>query len=122
MINEYQQYAAKLLFNLWRDLDADFKSAYRMKIWGMFTDNVKTAAMQSSTLADFVSKLSQMMSIDTGRNAALRSERVQLVNDLDSYQTLSVLRNNASFIVTLVRKMNDELKQDYQDSEGGDEQ
>ena len=122
MINEYQEYAAKLLFNLWRDVDADFKSQYRVKIWQMFTDNVVTAAMQTNELSQFVSKLSDMMNIGTGRNQAIRDERVRLIETLDSYQTLTAIRKTTPYIIALVRKLNDELKQSYNENEDNEDE
>lgn len=102
--------ATDVLAPLWRGIDPDYKGKYARNIWQQFEDNVRSAAY-TSRLAHFVQRLTTRLGI------AVRSDDVArlagAVRELDDRAALKALREEATYLVLLVRVANEERKTPY---------
>ena len=116
-MDENLQLGAKLLFLLWRDVDPDFKSKYKLKIWDMYLSNVRVSSLQTHTLARFVEKLSSAMQVSTGRNSRVRRDVLDIISHPDAKNVLHAIRREPSIAIRYARDLNETLKQQFEEED-----
>lgn len=99
--------AANLLAPLWRGIDREYKRRYARNIWEQFENNVRSAAYTSS-LTRFVQKLSTRLGVQVRADDA--ATLTGFISSADERRVLKSLRDEATYLVLLVRVANDERK------------
>jgi len=102
-----ERIAADLLAPIWRGVDRDYKAKYARNIWEQYEANVRSAAYTSS-LTRFVQKISTRLGVQVRSDDAERMTR--FVGSADERQVLKSLRDEATYLVLLVRVANEERK------------
>lgn len=116
--DDVEKAAFNVLYHVWRGIDSDFKSKYKRDIWRIFEDRVRVAANQNGSVRRFVDQLGRMLASDIGRNAEARDEMLAALK-ADDRQVLRRVRQEASYLVLLVRFEMQKVKELY---ENGDTQ
>jgi len=113
-INRYYD-AWRLVLMLWRSVwyhSATDWSRYRVKIWGMFTERVQSAARTSGDLDGFLSRCARLLNLTAvGGNADDRAEIVRLLAlpPRARRELMRQLREDTPVLVALVRRWRDEM-------------
>lgn len=102
-----------LVFPLWRCISADFKSKYRSDAWGIFENFLRSAAY-CENLKSFLDKFKRLAPVDWQHQF---QDKILLVIDSGKDdEVLTTLRTECAYVVLMARVMNEERKQQYQDS------
>jgi hypothetical protein len=99
--------AANLLGPLWRGVDAEYKGKYARNIWQQFEDNVRSAAY-TSHLPRFIQRMSSRLRVTVRADDVARL--TAFVASADGRATLKALREEATYLVLLVRSVNEERR------------
>jgi len=100
-MTELHDKVAELLLVIWRGVPLDYKRKY-MNIWEQFENNIRAAAY-TSNLSKFANSLCLKMNAQAGKNKAERVRAEQLLAELDSRETLKMLREETTLLVLIVR-------------------
>jgi hypothetical protein len=101
--------AERLLAPLWRALDRDYKRQYARNIWEQFEGQVRSAAY-TSRLQRFLQHLTGRLPIVLARAEDVASV-ASIIGGGHDRAVLKLLREEAAYLVLLVRVANEERKQ-----------
>ncbi len=106
-----QRIAFDLLLPLWEGLDSSYKSRYSKDVWEHFENNIRVAAY-TSRLSKFFETITKLMPIQvSGRHV----ERIEsLLNSGQEPIILRILRNEASYLVLIIRAEKQKQKEELQ--------
>lgn len=110
---EHRRVASILLEAVWRNIDTDYKSTYRMEIWRQFEERLTTAARITPNLTSFLSKFAELFRVkELGRDAhhRVQVERILAGAYGDPDTLLYGLRRDPAICVLLLRNRLDEEK------------
>lgn len=99
--------AEDLLAPMWRGIDREYKAKYLRKIWQQFEDNVRSAAYTAS-LNRFVQRLTTRLGVSIASDDAQRV--TEFLRSADERKTLKALREEATYLVLVVRVANEERR------------
>lgn len=108
---------AMLWRSLWYNSDTDW-GRYRIRIWGMFTDRVQSAARTTGNLASFLSRIAKMLDLSgIGVNDDDRAEVVRMLAlpEPEQRELMRALREDTPVLVALVRRWRDVTKDEEND-------
>lgn len=99
--------ATGLVAPLWRGIPADYKAKYARTIWEQFENQIRSAAY-TSRLPHFIQRITTRLGI------IIRSDDVEsvtaILNSGRDREALKALRDEATYLVLLVRVQNEERK------------
>lgn len=113
----HQEVALGLLAPIWRGIASDYKSKYARNIWDQFENNVRSAAY-TSRLPRFVQHISTRLGV-----IIRQADAAAITNILNAGQdrhVLRMLRDEATYLVLIVRIDNDERKEEARLRSGAD--
>lgn len=103
-----ERIASDLLAPLWRGISPDYKARYARNVWEQFENNVRSAAY-TARLPKFVQRITQRLGINPRADDVARVAAV--LNAGQDRHVLRALRDEAAYLVLLVRVENDERKE-----------
>ena len=121
-VNRYYD-AWRLMLILWRSVwyhSATDWSKYRLRIWGMFTERIESAARTAGDLDGFLSRAARFLNLTAiGGNEDDRREitRLLALPARERRALMRQLREDTAVLVALVRRWRDENKQAFEDEE-----
>lgn len=111
MVSE-QAIADGILSPMWQSLSKDFKSKYRMDIWGIFENQIRASA-HSRNLQTFYSNAATKLQLHpTADTAASVMRGLQAYNEDEADTVMHMLRTQTAYLVLLVRQANDTRRAD----------
>lgn len=105
-----ERLATDVLAPLWRGIDPDYKGKYARNIWQQFEDNVRSAAY-TSRLSHFAQRMTTRLGVAVRGDDAARLAAA--IGGMEDRSALKALREEATYLVLLVRVANEERKQPY---------
>lgn len=100
--------AERLVGPLWRGLDPDYKAKYARNIWDQFEGQIRSASY-TAQLTRFLQRVTTRLPIEV-RGADAESV-AEVIGDGDDRMVLKMLREEAAYIVLLVRVANEERRE-----------
>lgn len=111
-----RQQATALLMVIWRGIPADYKSRYRMDIWTIFENEIRSAAY-TNNLGKFVNSLCSRLGATIGTRADERATAEAILNSGQDAALLKLLREETVLIVLMVRVAIQARRADYDELE-----
>jgi len=98
-MTQYHEQCVEILFRIYKDWDvSSLPQSVRVKLWEIFVNRVRTAAHQSTTLRQFIEKLSSMLEI----HALSDPELLNLLHHDD--ECLVLFREEAKLLILMLRQ------------------
>lgn len=116
IVMTHEQIAERLLWPLWRCVDADYKRKYARDIWNQFEGAIKSSAY-TSNLRVFLANIQQRLQI-TIETQFVEDIAFVIQSGMDE-EILTDLREETTYLVLLVRLKNETKKQDYENLHNG---
>jgi hypothetical protein len=108
--------AEKLLWPLWRCVTDDYKSRYKRDVWDHFENAVRAAAYTGNLrtyLANFQARIPCELQAQFMRSIK------QVVDAACDAEILDWLRDETTYMVMLVRLMNQDRREAFEESQSG---
>lgn len=115
MTDELYSMLADFLYIFWRGISSDFKSTYARKIWRVFEDNIRAAALHTADLKSFTNELCRALDIMPGANQKDREFVLQVLGRNLDRILLGSLRGETSYLILLVRQVADSRRAELRD-------
>jgi len=103
--------AEKLLWSLWRCVDDLYKQKYLTNIWEQFENAIRSASYTNS-LKKFISHIVTRIPITV--QAKYQKDVLEIVDSGEDERVLDWLRAETTYMVMLVRVMNQERREEYE--------
>lgn len=109
-----QQVAENMLWPLWRCVTDDYKSRYKREVWDHFENAVRAAAYTGS-LRTYLANFQARIPVDM--QAQYMEKILSVVESGCDDDILNWLRDETTYIVMLVRLMNQDRKEAFEESQ-----
>lgn len=101
-----------LIFLLFKCVSSDYKKKYARDIWTQFENALRMAAYTSS-FPIFIENFCKKMPNDYYQNSELMGVVQDITNAYSERQILEWIRQSTTYLVTVARVKNDELKSEF---------
>lgn len=105
--------AEKMLWGLWRSVDEQYKVDYRKNIWEQFENAIRSASYTGS-LKVFLTNLQNRIPLSI--QAQFMKDILIVVDSNQDNVVLDWIRNETTYLVMIVRLMNQERKNEFENN------